>query len=645
MSSLNIDNFINDKNKVAHLIGVGGVSMQSLAETLIARGVMVSGSDMRSSDATERLSENGVRILIGHNPENVEDVDYIIRTAAVKDDNPEIVAARNLGLPVFERAEAWGSIMKTHHEAICIAGVHGKTSTSSMMTHIALAGEYDPAVMIGGSLPVLGGGHRIGNGPIILESCEYCNSFLQFHPTVAVILNVDADHLDFFKDLEDISASFRKFALRTPADGGIVVANADDINTMKCIEGIDRQVITFGLENEADVTAKKIKLFRGLPEFDVMYKGEKFAHVKMLVPGEHNILNALAAAAASIAAGFDPSAVERGLSSYGGVGRRFEYKGQINGAMIYDDYAHHPNEIKVLLDTLDTMEYDRVIVAFQPHTYTRTAAFFEDFVTQLSRPDILVLAEVFAAREKNTVGVTSSDLAARIEGSYLIPDLDDMVDFLAQIARPGDVIVTVGAGELNLVSDKLSKKKVSDNRSKIFDFDVAAGGLRNLNDVKILICYLLKNAGGTVRKNLIYDTLQKDGMTGFWHITQAISELKNNGTVTEILAEKEEILTLQSAGYRVADELETVLPITIREKATAESLRLIARSNALEQNEVSIKKNSAGQHIVSIKIMDGDSEMLSVNIPACDPIQAQVIKEKFLSNPTEFYKNIIGFFE
>ncbi len=645
MTKISIDNFINDTTKRAHLVGVGGVSMSSLAETLLARGIFVSGSDMRNSEATHRLEEKGVRLLIGHNPSNVDDIDYVIRTAAVKNDNPEIAAAIDKGIPVFERAEAWGSIMKNHDEAICIAGVHGKTTTSSMVTHIALAGDFDPAVMIGGNLSAIGGGHRIGKGPIILESCEYCNSFLSFHPTVAVILNVDADHLDFFKDLEDISNSFRKFALLTPENNGVVVANADDYNTMKCIEGIDRHIITFGLKNAADVTAERIKLTRGLPEYDIIYRNKKLCHVKMLVPGEHNILNALAAAAAALGAGFDDKSIERGLSSYAGVGRRFEYKGQINGAMIYDDYAHHPSEIKALLDAVSFMEYDRVICAFQPHTFTRTAAFFDDFVEQLSRADMLILADVFAAREKNTVGVTSADLAKRIEGSYLIPDFDDMANFIAQIAKAGDIILTVGAGELNIVSNKLSKMKPAKKNEKIFDFDISAGGLRNLNDVKILICYLLKTAGGKVRKELLYETLQKDGMSGFWYITQALDELKKNETILETDEENESVLLIQNSGLDIANQLETVLPLTIREKVTAESLRLISRSSALEQNKVEINKNNNGEYIVSIKIMEGETELLSTNIPAYDSIQAGIIKEKFLANPSEFYKKVIGFFE
>ena len=363
----------------AHLVGIGGVSMSPLAEVLHGAGMVITGSDMREGTAVAHLRSLGIPVAIGHREENVGDAELVIRTAAVHDSNPEIAAARARGIPVFERAQAWGAIMKGYQNALCISGTHGKTTTTSMCTHIIMAAGLDPTVMIGGTLPLLGAGHRVGAGDtIILESCEYCNSFLSFFPTIAVILNIEADHLDFFKDLEDVESSFRAFADLVP-EGGRIIANRDDENTMHTLAGETRPVTTFGLE-EGDVHAAGLTWSKGLPSFDIILRGERFAHVSLRVPGLHNVKNALAAAAAAAALGVSGEAVERGLGQFGGAGRRFEYKGSFRGAEIYDDYAHHPGELKALLDAAHTLGYQRVICAFQPHTYTRTAALFDDFV-------------------------------------------------------------------------------------------------------------------------------------------------------------------------------------------------------------------------------------------------------------------------
>ena len=301
MTVLNIDDYIKPGRR-AHLVGVGGVSMSPLAEVLHGAGMVITGSDMHDSATVEHLRSLGIHVTVGHRAENVAGAELVIRTAAVHDVNPEIAAAREAGIPVFERAQAWGSIMKHYRNALCISGTHGKTTTTSMCTHIIMAAGLDPTVMIGGTLPLLGAGHRVGRGEtIILESCEYCNSFLSFFPTVAVILNIEADHLDFFKDLEDVEHSFRRFADLVP-EGGRIIANRDDANTMRTLEGESRPVTTFGLE-AGDVHAAGLIWEKGLPAFDVVYRGETFAHVSLRVPGVHNVKNALAAAAASIALG------------------------------------------------------------------------------------------------------------------------------------------------------------------------------------------------------------------------------------------------------------------------------------------------------------------------------------------------------
>ena len=455
MAEANIHDYIAPGRR-AHLAGIGGVSMSPLAEVLHKMGMVITGSDMHESATVDHLRSLGIPVAIGHRAENVGDAELVIRTAAIHDENPEIAAARARGIPVFERAQAWGSIMRGYKNALCISGTHGKTTTTSMCTHIIMAAQLDPTVMIGGTLPLLGSGYRVGHGDtIILESCEYCNSFLSFFPTVAVILNIEADHLDFFKDLEDVEHSFRAFADRVP-ENGLIVANADDANTMHTLEGETRPVLTFGLE-QGDVHAANLTWHNGLPSFDVIYRGEVFTHVDLRVPGEHNVKNALAAAAASIALAVSPQAVSEGLNAFRGAGRRFEHKGTFHGAEIYDDYAHHPGELQALLSAARALEYERIICAFQPHTYTRTHALFDDFVEVLREPDLTILAEIFAAREVNELGISSKDLAQRIPGSEYYSTLPEVTQRLRELAKPGDLILTVGAGDIYTVGEALAK--------------------------------------------------------------------------------------------------------------------------------------------------------------------------------------------
>ncbi len=441
--------------KRAHLVGIGGVSMAPLAEVLQGKGVAVTGSDFRESAAVEYLRTLGIPVVIGHLPESVAGADCVIRTAAVHDDNPEIFAARAAGVPVFERAQAWGALMRHYDNALCVSGTHGKTTVTSMCTHIFLAAGRDPSVMIGGTLPALGCGHRVGKGDtIILESCEYRNSFLYFNPTVAVILNVDADHLDFFKDLEDVKRSFRKFAELVPS-GGRVIVNRDDPGARGVACGLDP--FTYGLEPGAECTAANLTEEHGRPVFDITVHGEFYAHAELQVFGRHNVSNALAAASAAYVLGVPGPAVEEGLRAFRGAGRRFERKGEYNGAVLYDDYAHHPQELRALLTTAKGLGYQRVICAFQPHTYSRTKELFDDFAEVLKLPDIALLMEIFPAREQNTFGISSNDLAKQIPGSVYCPTLEDVTEKLRALARPGDLLLTVGAGDIYLAGEALLK--------------------------------------------------------------------------------------------------------------------------------------------------------------------------------------------
>lgn len=434
--------------------------MSSLADVLNGAGLIITGSDMNDGANVQDLREKGIRVCIGHSAENITpELDFLVRTAAVHDDNPEIVQARRLNIPVFERTEAWGAISRDYENALCIAGTHGKTTTTSMCTHILMAADRDPTVMIGGTLPLLNAGHRVGRGnTIVMESCEYYNSFLSLYPTVAVILNIEADHLDFFKDLADIQASFRRFAERVPKDG-VVIACADDANTLEALKGIDRRVMTFGLSRSADVHAENITYSGASVSFDIIYNDRLFTDVTIRVPGLHNVKNALAATAACICLGIRPAAVKYGLVDFKGACRRFEFKGKLDGVDVYDDYAHHPGELKALLDMVEMLDYNRIVLAFQPHTYSRTYALFDEFVEQLKRPDKLLLAEIFAAREKNTIGISSADLAEKIPGAEYYADFDSLEKALCRIAAPGDIILTVGAGNIYLVGEHLLRSK------------------------------------------------------------------------------------------------------------------------------------------------------------------------------------------
>lgn len=455
----NIQQFLRPGVRV-HMAGIGGVSMCALAEVLKGMGLRVQGSDMADSDTVEHLRSIGIPVTIGHSADNLQNCDLVIRTAAIHDGNPEIAGAVARGIPVYERAQGWGAIMRAYRNAVCVSGTHGKTTTTSMTTHIFMAARRDPTVMIGGTLPLLGKGYRVGKGDtIILESCEYCNSFLNFFPTVAVILNVAADHLDFFKDLKDIEHSFRQFAGLTPQSGWII-ANGDDAGARETMADLARKVHWFSVKDQsADIHADNVAYFDGCACFDVVAEGKRYAHVELHVPGKHNVSNALAAAAAAYVLGIDGKAVEEGLASFNGAERRFQYKGMFNGARVYDDYAHHPDELHALLDMARSLPHKRLVCAFQPHTYTRTRALLDDFVRELRAVDVAVLAEIYAAREKNDVGVSSRDLCARIPGSVYCATLKETAETLRDIVRPDDLVLTVGAGDIYRVGDMLVGKE------------------------------------------------------------------------------------------------------------------------------------------------------------------------------------------
>ena len=450
---------LSDKGKIVHFIGIGGVSMSALAEAVRARGVTARGSDMKNGVYAERLSALGIDVTIGHRAENVDGADAVIRTSAIKDTNPEVIRARELGIPVFERAEAWGVLMEEFPKVVCVSGTHGKTTTTAMMTCIALAAGKDPEVMIGADMREIGGVLRIAHGELfIAEACEYCNSFLNFKPTVGIILNVEADHLDFFSGIDDIVKSFGKFAGNVK-DGGVIVVNRDDANAMRAVSGTDKKIITFGLTDGCDVTARNISYNHGFPTFELVYHGEKAADIRLSVIGEHNIKNALAAAAAALFMGISQNDIAAALAGFTGVGRRMEYKGEFRGAKVYDDYAHHPSEVSATLSAVKKARDGRVICVFQPHTYSRTKALCADFAKALKKADKVIIADIYAAREKNDIGIDSSAISDLVPGSKWISGFDNILTELKNTVRDGDFVLTMGAGDIYKVGEALVDKK------------------------------------------------------------------------------------------------------------------------------------------------------------------------------------------
>lgn len=447
-----------------HFIGIGGISMSGLAEILLDRGFMISGSDRQESALTRKLESNGALIFYGQKAENISNkCDLVVYTAAIHPDNPEYARAKELGIPLITRAELLGQMMMNYRSSIAVSGTHGKTTTTSMLAHILLAADTDPTVSVGGILHAIDGNIRIGASDYFLtEACEYTNSFLHFNPTLGVILNVEEDHLDFFKDIDDIRHSFKKFTGLLPKDGALVI-NADINDYSYFTKDLSCRVITYSVDSPADLTACDISFNEfAIPSFTAVYKGKKLGRFELKVPGRHNISNALAAIGASLVLGIDTAMMAKGLSSFTGTDRRFQFKGKVNGASVVDDYAHHPTEIRATLSTALKCPHKKLWVIFQPHTYSRTKAFFNDFIDALSAADEVILAEIYAARETNTFGVSSADIAKGIfqkgtKASYF-PTFKEIEDYIKPQLKAGDLVLTMGAGNVTAIGDELLKE-------------------------------------------------------------------------------------------------------------------------------------------------------------------------------------------
>ncbi|MBR5336819.1 MAG: UDP-N-acetylmuramate--L-alanine ligase [Lachnospiraceae bacterium] len=445
-----------------HFIAIGGISMSGLAEILLNRGFTISGSDSKRSELTDRLEENGAKVSIGQRASNITDgTDLVVYSAAIREDNPEFAEAVKRGIPMLTRAQLLGEIMANYKVPVAVSGTHGKTTTTSMISQILMANDCDPTITVGGMLESIGGNIRVGHSDFfVTEACEYTNSFLSFFPRISIILNVEEDHMDFFKDIGHIRKSFRSFAELTPEDGTLIIGG-DIEKYEELTANVKGSVVTFGLSSDCDYSADNItydELAR--PSYDLIYKKEHTGiRITLGVPGEHNVSNSLAAIAFARAIGLEYGQAAAGLREFTGTDRRFQFKGKLGGITILDDYAHHPSEIRATLTAARKCAHKRIVVAFQPHTYSRTKAFLKEFANALSLADIVVLADIYAAREKNTYNISSEDLLAVLQSmgvdSAYFPTFDEIENYLLQKCTEGDLLITMGAGDIDMVGDKL----------------------------------------------------------------------------------------------------------------------------------------------------------------------------------------------
>lgn len=432
--------------------------MYPLAQILHTQGYYLTGSDNNETATLQAVRDMGIPVFMGHSPENIRGADLIVHTAAIMADNPELLAAKNSGVMTIERSELLGLVTSWYSKAFCVSGTHGKTTTSSMLTLILLAAGIDASAVIGGKLRNIGGSGRAGKSDyMVCEACEFVDTFLKLFPDISVILNIDRDHMDYFKTMDNLKRSFSKFCNKTT---DMIIANGDDENTMQAVResGSAARVITFGKTDGNDFYAENIQVLGDFhTEFDLMRRGEKLCRPAVHVPGIHNVYNAVAACAAAYSAGIPVSALVDGLESYHGTIRRFERIAEINGITIADDYAHHPAEVAVTLKTAKQMSFKRVWAVHQPFTYSRTAMLLDEFAEALSIADRVVLTEIMGSREKNTYNIYAKDLAEKIDGCVWFPTFEEVADYVVQNAQPGDLVITLGCGDVYKVAERIAE--------------------------------------------------------------------------------------------------------------------------------------------------------------------------------------------
>ena len=462
-----------EQNAHVHFVGIGGISMSGLAEILVKNNFLVSGSDVNESPLTQKLRALGVKITIGHKKENIQNPDLVVFTAAVNDSNPEIQRAKELGIPIIDRATLLGELMKKYQNAIGIAGTHGKTTTTSMISLILLQAHLDPTILVGGELDIIDGNVHVGTHKyFITEACEYVESFLKFFPSIGLVLNIEADHLDYFRDINHIIQSFNKYIKLIPKSG-YVIACGDDKNVLKALEGASCSVITYGIESKLNQwkSANISYSSNGFPCFDLVHDNHVLANIQLSVPGKHNIYNALAAAVCAYTLGIDMQYIVQGLKSFKGTHRRFEVKGNINGFTVIDDYAHHPTEIKATLSAASQLTHNKLWCVFQPHTYTRTFSLLDEFAKSFHNADYVIIADIYAARELDNGKIHSKDLVEQInqrkEHAIYMSSFEEIAAYILQHAHPGDMVITMGAGdiykvgEIVLEANKMINKQIS----------------------------------------------------------------------------------------------------------------------------------------------------------------------------------------
>lgn len=458
MNNVNKD-LLKDKKHI-HFIGIGGSGMFPLVQILHAMGFHITGSDNNPGDTIDFEKDNmGIPVTLNQNAKNIEGADLIVHTAAIMSDNPELIAAKESGIPTIERSLLLGLVTQWFEECICVCGTHGKTTTTAMLTQILLENEKDPSAVVGGKLKAINGSGRLGKSEIMVcEACEFVDTFLMLSPDIAVILNVDADHLDYFKTLENIIKSFHKFAEMTTKT---IIVNGDDANSMKAIEGITgRKIITFGKTENCDYYPVNISHHGGVKcGYDLMHKTENLGHVQLSIPGEHNILNSVAAIAAAIEVGTDVQGAIAAADSFKGAGRRFEIMGENKGVTIADDYGHHPAELEATLKAAKEMDFKRVWAVHQPFTYSRTSMLLDDFARVLKIADYAVLSEIMGSREKNTYNIYAKDLADKVEGCVWFTTFEEISKYVMTNAQPGDLVITLGCGDVYKCAKMMLQEK------------------------------------------------------------------------------------------------------------------------------------------------------------------------------------------
>lgn len=443
--------------KHIHFIGIGGSGMFPITQILHAEGYHITGSDNNPSDTLDLVKSLGIEVMMGQSADNIKGADLIIYTAAIMKDNPELIAAMSSGVPTIERSVILGIITRRYHNAICISGTHGKTTTSAMLTQILLDAKLDPTAVIGGKLPAIGGNGRAGKSELMVcEACEFVDTFLKLTPDTAVVLNIDEDHMDYFKTMDNLINSFNKFCKLSTK---LIIANGDDEKVSKALEDVKQEVIFFGYSDKNEYYPQDIVFHKAfLTSFELMHKCESLGRIELRVPGKHNVMNAIAACVAAISAGATFEQIKTGLFNFMGAGRRFELLGEKHGITVADDYAHHPAEIQVTLEAAKSMKFKRVIAVHQPFTYSRTKQHLDYFARVLAIADMVVLSEIMGSREKNTYNIYAKDLSDKIDGCVWFDSFDEIAEYVCSVAKEGDLIITLGCGDIYKAAKKILAK-------------------------------------------------------------------------------------------------------------------------------------------------------------------------------------------